>query len=112
MKYTTFEKRVVDTDKIDHQHLSNIYWFGKILAGNILPVILKRIETEFNGEILPYRPKSSFKKEISTLDERGYLVWKEVDGIRIADIVFQNKTVGQACYIDDHRGLLINEILK
>lgn len=33
MKYSTFEGKQVDTNEIGHQHLSNIYWFHKIVLG-------------------------------------------------------------------------------
>lgn len=113
MKYTTFENKVVDTDNIDHQHLSNIYWFGKLLVGGRNnKYVMARIETEFNGEILPYRPKSNFKEEIDALNRKGYLVWKEVDGIKIADIIHDGQIIGQTCYVSEHRDLIINDILK
>ena len=54
MEYRTFENKVVDTNKIDHQHLSNIYWFNKILNRMNPPsIITNRINEEFGGEILP-----------------------------------------------------------
>lgn len=115
MKYKTFQNKTVDTDDLGHQHLSNIYWFNKILNGydvTKLDYINNRITTEFNGIILPYKPHPYFKMEIDELDKRGFLLWKEVDGLRIADIIYQGKTVGSAYYIEDHRESIIDQIVK
>ena len=37
---------------------------------------MDRITNDFDGSILPYRPKPSFKLEIDELDKRGLLSWR------------------------------------
>jgi len=62
---------------MDHQHLSNIYWFNRIINEITSPkIIMDRITNDFDGSILPYRPKPSFKLEIDELDKRGLLSWR------------------------------------
>lgn len=109
MKYTTFEGKVVDTETVSHQHLSNIYWFSKIVTGRVDKNALNRIERDFNGVILPYRPKPNFKSEIKLLTSSGYLVDK---GDGIADIIFEGNIIGEYRTIESYRELIINEILK
>lgn len=41
----------------------------------------------------------------------GFLFWKEVDGLKIADIIYEGNTIGNAYYIDDYRQFIINQIL-
>ena len=119
MNYTTFDNKKVNFTEIDHQHLSNIYWFNKILNGIDLmqtdavfkSFLQKRIQNEFNGEIIPYQPKSSFTSEINELDRRGLLSWREEDGVRVADICYDGHVVGKACYLSDQRELTINKLI-
>jgi hypothetical protein len=97
MTYTTFSGERKDFNKIDHQHLSNIYWFNKIINERddwFLNPILKRFENEFNGEILPYRPHPDFKQEIDWLEELGYLNWQDKEKTT-AKITFEGKEVGE-----------------
>jgi len=113
MERITFEGKKIDINQISHQHLSNIYWFSEII--NVIPCdkfIWDRIKKEFNGEILPYLPKSSFKEEIDILDKLGYLFWKEVDGVKIADIVYKGKVIGNACHQSEQREIIINSYIK
>jgi hypothetical protein len=112
MKYSTFEGKVVDTEEIGHQHISNIYWYQTIYMGGVNPVITDRINNEFNGEILSYRPHPKFKAEIDYLEHRGLLSWKEVDGIRKADIIWGDQVVGEAFYLEDQRDILIKKLIS
>lgn len=113
MRYTTFENRKVDTDKMDQQHLSNVYWFQKLINGiDCHKEILAQLNNRFDGKILPYRPMPKFRSEIDSLDRLGYLVWKDIDGFTIADIVYKGEIIGSACYTEQIRDILINEIIN
>jgi hypothetical protein len=110
MKYKTFENITVDTNTISHQHLSNIYWFNKLIRG--LEYKSPRLEMEFDGVILPYRPKATFDGEIKSLEYKGFLKWIETKDGRMAEIIFENVKVGEVWPVDTHRSLVINDILK
>lgn len=76
--WVTFDNNKVNLEEIDHQHLSNIYYFinilfpvhydesTKLLVGNIL-------HKRFNDHILPYRPNIRFRNEIQYLMGQGFL---------------------------------------
>ena len=110
--YTTYNKRKLNIDDIDHQHLSNIYWFTEIIYG--IPThkwVWQKIVLKFNGIILPYKPKSDFKEEISILDKMGCLEWIEIDGARKANIMWKGNKVGEVCSVENNREILIKDIL-
>jgi hypothetical protein len=113
MNYRTFENKTVNLNEVDHQHLSNIYWFNAVVNNKKCPdFIMDQINSRFNGSILSYIPKSTFKQEIDILDRDGLLEWKDVDGNRVADIVFMGQKIGEACYAEDHRNILISKIMN
>lgn len=69
-EWTTFQGRQVTFDTVDHQHLSNVYWYSLICLETPiqhLKGIMDKIEERFNGQLLPYRPHSKFRQEIVTL---------------------------------------------
>lgn len=110
MNYTTFNGKIKNIFEIDHQHLSNIYWYSRILNKSSLPLVISnRIEGEFNNKILQYRPNPLFKTEIDRLDKMGLLDWNEEH--TIANIHFEGQIIGQAKYIDAHRDTLIEDII-
>ena len=97
MKYRDYNGNTGEISELSHSHLSNIYWFNKILNGwddydSRLNSILDSIKQKFGGEILPYNPKWQFKTEIETLESRGHFIWN-LDKTR-ADIVYMGKVVG------------------
>ena len=97
MTFTTFSGEKKDFNKIDHQHLSNIYWFNKIINERdetFLHLIIMRFRNEFNGKILPYRPHPNFKEEIESLDMMGILLWQN-DEKSWAKIQWEGKEVGE-----------------
>jgi hypothetical protein len=82
MIYTTFSGEKKDFNKIDHQHISNIYWYNMIVLErdiHFLAMIKKKINDEFGGDILPYSPHPDFKSEIESLNDMGYLIWQDED---------------------------------
>lgn len=113
LKWTTHSGSKVSIDKIDHQHLSNLYWYSEIVCGvPAFKEVVQRINEDFGGEYLPYRPKPTFKSEIEYLENMGYLSWKEVDGIRIADIIYGGHVVGEFCHIRENRERIINKLME
>lgn len=76
MKWYNFKGKLVDSSKIDHQHLSNMFWYNLIIINN--PEVRDKMEEviaeRFNGQLLPYRPHVDFKKEIDYLIRSGFCV--------------------------------------
>ena len=71
-KYTkyTFDNKLIKSDDMTHQHVSNSYWFEKIHHNKTdkdLKNYLDHIKEKFNGEILPYKPLKRFSSEIELL---------------------------------------------
>jgi hypothetical protein len=91
MKQKTFDGRTIDFSEMSHQHLSNCVWFNRIqinfaaynynkgkisddttddalfvmyLEQQRVKPYIKVIDERFDGEILPYRPLTSFPQEI------------------------------------------------
>ena len=79
MHWRTFNGILKSLEEIDHQHLSNIYWFSKLLNiinKNSTPEDFKKlIDERFEGKILEYKPKWEFKQEREYLDSRGFINW-------------------------------------
>lgn len=76
--WTTFKGKEVSFDTIDHQHLSNCYWFSKIVydledTDIHLINITNKLAERFNGQLLPYRPHIQFATEIGLLNSKGFL---------------------------------------
>lgn len=97
--WTTFMGKQVSFDTIDHQHLSNIYWYNRIVnnqTNDELDFIMDVLKERFNGQLKKYRPHIDFKQELYVLENNGNLIWN------------QNKTVG----IISFNGIPIGEIIK
>lgn len=78
MSWITFKGKKVSFETIDHQHMSNCYWFGRIVGGlssdqGHLHEIKHMLAERFNGQILPYRPHIEFESEIDYLKEHGHI---------------------------------------
>lgn len=76
MAVTTFDGRTIPYNEMTHQHLSNWYWYNKIILGNkpeAIQPLMDEIEERFDGEILNYRPHKKFYSEIGFLFSKGYL---------------------------------------
>jgi len=54
--WKTFKGKSVTGDTIDHQHLSNVYWFGLILCNTEHLWALDILRERFNGQLLPIVP--------------------------------------------------------
>lgn len=76
-EWRTFRGKKVTLQTIDHQHLSNIYWFQRIIWNapvSELGFVKDELTERFNGQLLPYRPHIDFKMEIDFLREKGMLM--------------------------------------
>lgn len=76
--WETWDGRVVKAENIDHQHLSNIYYYThytrKLHYSDLDRKQIQRLlDDNFDGEILSYRPQKKFKEEILRLEELGWL---------------------------------------
>ena len=88
MTWKTFQGKTASFNTIDHQHLSNCYWFAKIIFGYEetdlhLIEISNKLEERFNGQLLPYRPHVNFKMEIDELNKKGFLRYDNNNSNRI-----------------------------
>ena len=99
MMYKNFLGVQKKFEDIDHQHISNLYWFHKIINQNTPDINFKTlIDEKFGGIIMSYRPHDplikfvDFNAEIKYLDARRYLLWNE-DKTK-ADIKFEGEIIG------------------
>ena len=99
MKWTSFQNKVVDTETIDHQHLSNAYWYCRVVLNHTsyksvfsLSELKQIFSERFNGQILPYRPHVDFKWEIEFLKKEGFLKWETKWK---GTITFENEVIGE-----------------
>jgi hypothetical protein len=114
MHHTTFDNKKIPLEELSHQHISNIYWFGRVINGfthdTVMRVIIgNNIDIKYGGVILPYKPEPRFRAEIKALDKRGLLSWRDDNK---ADIVFEGTIIGEACYLEDKRQSIIDEIIS
>jgi hypothetical protein len=92
--WTTFEGKDVDMDNIDHQHLSNIYWYTRIFSYTPSQAAIDQLKKRFNGEILEYKPLLKFKFEIRELERKGYLKWQTKGDYLLGIITYDGRNVG------------------
>lgn len=112
MEYTTYTGEKKQLDQIDQQHLSNIYWFNRVIWNrddNYLSHILEQINTRFEGKILPYIPQWQFTQEIEILDKTGKFIWDQ-DRTE-ADIIYAGHIIGHYITPQKLREDKISEII-
>jgi len=101
--WTTFDGRKVGLYSIDHQHLSNCYYYLKIIAKFDIDFLIENIQEvlneRFNGQILPYRPHIRFSYEIDYLIENGLI--KDTNNPNKKIIVFENNEIGEILTINN-----------
>lgn len=95
-KWGSFNGKTHTVETMDHQHISNISWYYKLLVGvtrreRTLEFIMTEIERRFDGEILPYRPMASFRTEIDMLRGKGYI---QDNGLN-EDIIVNGEKIGE-----------------
>lgn len=96
--WLTFKGKKISISTIDHQHLSNCYWYLLVCQGlpkthRMFKGIREALADRFNGQLLPYRPHVEFDYEIDTLDRKGFLLI--TSNPRRTIIVFENEVVGE-----------------
>lgn len=96
MEWITFQGKKVSTETADHQHLSNVIWFMRIVLGFESTIkyepFMKAIADRFNGQLLPYRPHIEFNIEIKFLQSMGVLVGDDKKGWKI---VWEGEQIGE-----------------
>ena len=95
-KWGSFNGKTHTVETMNHQHISNIVWYYKLLVGatqreKTLKIIMAEIGSRFDGEVLPYRPMDSFKIEIDELRRKGYI---QDNGLN-EDIVVDGEKIGE-----------------
>ena len=83
----TFDGRAIKYTDLTHQHLSNIYWFNKVIYNRKSELELVVIDCKHDGVILAYRPTCNFPEELAVLRKLGYL---REDG----KIIYEKKEIG------------------
>lgn len=95
--WTTFRGTTLEIGTIDHQHLSNIYWYHK-LVHNIEHVwVLDEIRNRFNGQLMPYSPHIDFTPEIHQLEALHILHWHPTshgEAITVGSLIYNGQTIG------------------
>lgn len=91
--WRTFENKTVRMEEMEHQHMSNIYFFINYIVPELYGdatrlELMEWINLRFAGMILPYQPRIDFKFEIDYLREKGYLR-------RDNHIVVNNRIIGK-----------------
>lgn len=112
MEYTNYKGEKKPLNQIDHQHLSNIYWYNKIVFNrddHYLKFILDQINSRFDSKILPYVPQWQFQAEIEYLDKMGFLNWNK-DKTE-ADVIYQGHVVGRYITPERLREIKLKEII-
>ena len=76
--WRTFDNRIVTMADMEHQHMSNIYFFinyivPELYGDNTRIELMEWLNLRFVGMILPYQPHPDFKSEIDYLKSKGYL---------------------------------------
>ena len=93
-EWRTFQRKTVTMETIDHQHLSNIYWFHRIVQNTEATWVLPILKRRFNGHIMGYRPHIDFKYEIDYLERNGYLTWTENKTLKVGTITYKGNMIG------------------
>lgn len=93
LSWRTFEGRLVDLYSIDHQHLSNVFYYVNFTdprhyEDDIRECISNELKRRFNGKLLPYHPMPSFTHEINFLRLKGML-------LRNNQIVYKGTLLGE-----------------
>lgn len=102
-EFKSFNGRTNTLATIDHQHLSNLFYFEKYTwprvgtdpRQEIIALIQEELDERFNGQLLPYRPHIRFEQELNVLRTAGYLM---EDG----RIVVNGKQIGEVLTIENH----------
>ena len=97
-RWKTWNGKLKLIGEIDHQHLSNIYWFHLIMWDKKYIWALEEIKSRFNGQLLPYKPHIDFKDEINWLESHGMITWNETtefEFVRSGIIKYKGTNIGE-----------------
>ena len=95
--WTTFNGRTIPVENLDHQHLSNIYWYHKLVFNTEHLWVLDIIRERFNGQPLPYSPHVDCTPEMNVLEEKGILHWNpnnNREAITVGTLTYNNQLIG------------------
>lgn len=112
MEYTNYKGEKKSLVELDHQHLSNIYWFNRVVWNrddNYIQLVLEQIESRFEGKILPYVPQWQFKQEIAILEKLNAFNWNQEH--TEADVIYDGHIVGHYIIPEKLRENKINELI-
>lgn len=97
INWTTWNNRVVTESTITHQHLSNIFWYFKVIQNPLSPSTQNKLkcilDTQFKSILLPYKPEITFIEEIEYLFLNNFLRVNTND-YSVYDIFFQGEIIG------------------
>lgn len=96
--WTTFDGKKIPVREMEHSHLSNLYWFFRIIHNTTKQWALDEIKKRFNGQLLPYSPHLGNVDEISFLEINGLLKWRthtKQDIAEYGDIILFGKKIGE-----------------
>ena len=93
-RWGTFDGRVVTLEEMEHQHMSNIYWFINKIVPHLYDNSTREeingwLKKRFNGLILYYKPVPEFTQEKEYLLRKGFLKSNNM-------VVVENQVIG--CY--------------
>lgn len=98
-KWRTGTGKEIPMDEIDHQHLSNIIWFYKLLVEREPHKLINHLfVTKFKCHQLPFKPLP-IPNELADLYRKGYL---KDDG----RIVYSNSVIGDVLHIPNWKELI------
>jgi len=95
--WTTFNGREIETNELKHQHLSNIYWYHKLVFNTEHLWALDLIHQRYNGQLLPYSPHVDNTHEIQALEQNGILQWHPTstgEAITVGSLIYNGQTIG------------------
>lgn len=87
----TFDGKQINVTQMKHSHVSNSYWYSKIIKDDQFDLWERVINERFDGVVLPYQPHPNFKNEFTFLLDSGYLISTSYG----YDVVFENKKIGE-----------------
>lgn len=97
-QWMTFEGDIKRLNEIDHQHLSNIYYYMKYTMPGAYDSLTKQLiknelAERFEDVLLPYRPLRRFKQEMDVLQKKGWL-WPKPSGIG-HNVIINGEWIGE-----------------
>ena len=94
--WKTFNGREIPVNKLEREHLSNIFWYYLICHNTKLDWVIDELKTRFNGQPGQYLPHVDHAHELQLLEEMGILEWrnKAKEAIEIGELTYEGMLVG------------------